>query len=119
MRVAKSTTSNDGGMFEESVPPISPEEAKALIASGEAVVVDVRESDELAKTGKIAGALHVPLATLQSHEFDRGKAILLYCGIGERAGIGGQILQAMGYRNVFNLGGFRDWVKNGGATERA
>ena len=106
-------------MPEESVPPISTDEAKALIARGDAIVIDVREDHEVRKTGRVAGALHIPLATLPSHEFDRAQTILLYCGVGERAGIGGQLLKAMGYPNVFNLGGFRDWVKNGGAIEKA
>jgi rhodanese-related sulfurtransferase len=101
----------------DAVPAISFEDATAMIDRGDAIVVDVREAHELARMGKVAGAVHVPLGTLQSHEFDREKALLLYCAVGERSDIGGQILQAKGYRNVFNLGGFRDWVKNGGAIE--
>lgn len=102
----------------DTVPPISFDDANAMIGRGYAIVIDVREAHELARTGKIAGALHVPLGTLPSHEFDREKALLLYCAVGERSDIGGQLLKTMGYHNVFNLGGFRDWVKNGGAIEK-
>ena len=42
-----------------AVPKISFEDARALIASGEAVVVDVRDAPELEKTGTVAGALHI------------------------------------------------------------
>ena len=106
-------------MFDEAIPAISPDSAKALIARGAATVVDVREPHEVARTGKIAGAVHVPLGEIGSHEFDRQKTLVLYCAVGERSDMGGRILKSRGYRNVFNLGGFRDWVKSGGAVEQA
>ncbi len=102
----------------EPVPAISFEDANAMVGRGDAIVIDVREPHELARTGKIAGAVHIPLGTLPSHEFDREKALLLYCAVGERSDVGGEILKAMGYTKVFNLGGFREWVKNGGAVEK-
>jgi rhodanese-related sulfurtransferase len=111
--------SNDEATFDDVVPPISPEAAKTLIGRGDAIVIDVREAHEVARTGKVAGALHVPLGLLPLHEFDRGKALLLYCAVGERSELGGRTLKSLGYRNVFNLGGFRDWVKSGGAVDKA
>lgn len=116
--MARTTAIADTMEPPDSVPSISFADAAAMIGRGDAIVIDVRETHELARTGKVAGALHVPLGTLPSHEFDREKALLLYCAVGERSEIGGQILHAMGYRNVFNLGGFRDWVKNGGPIEK-
>lgn len=104
-------------MFDE-IPAISPDEAKALIARGDAIVVDVREPHEVARTGKVAGALHVPAAEIPSRELDKEKTLLLYCAAGERSALCGQILKSRGYRNVYNLGGFRDWVNSGGAVEK-
>jgi rhodanese-related sulfurtransferase len=105
-------------MFEQSVPPISPEEAKVLIARGDAIVVDVREAYEVARTGKVAGALHVPSGEIASRDFDRDKALILYCAAGERSDISGRILKSRGYPTVYNLGGFRDWLASGGAIEK-
>jgi rhodanese-related sulfurtransferase len=106
-------------VLDEVIPAISPDSAKALLNRGDAIVVDVREPHEVARTGKVAGALHVPLDDIASHEFDREKTLILYCAVGERSDMGGRILKSRGYRNVFNLGGFRDWVKSGGAVEKA
>ena len=40
------------------VPKITPAEAREMIAKGNTVVVDVRDTPELEKSGKIAGAVH-------------------------------------------------------------
>ncbi len=110
-----------------AVPWITPERAKEMIAGGNAVVVDVRERPELIKSGKVAGAVHVPCGSIQvcadpqtpyyNDAFDKSKAMILYCAAGERSAFGGAILRAMGYTDVYNLGGFDDWVASGGPVE--
>jgi rhodanese-related sulfurtransferase len=40
------------------VPKITPAEAREMIAKGNTLVVDVRDAQELEKSGKIAGAVH-------------------------------------------------------------
>jgi rhodanese-related sulfurtransferase len=40
------------------VPKITPAEAREMIAKGHTLVVDVRDTPELEKSGKIAGAVH-------------------------------------------------------------
>ncbi|MDQ3558423.1 MAG: rhodanese-like domain-containing protein [Pseudomonadota bacterium] len=106
-----------------AVPRISPEEAKSMVDSGEAVIVDVRDGAEVAKTGKAAGALHISRGLLEfkadpdapSHEprLARDKAVILYCGSGGRAALAGKTLQDFGYEKVYNLGGFTDWANAG------
>ena len=49
--------------------------------------------------------------------FDKGKAIILYCAAGERSALSGAILKTMVYGDVYNLGGFQDWVASGGSVE--
>jgi rhodanese-related sulfurtransferase len=110
-----------------AVPWITPEQAKAMIASGNTLVVDVRETPELVKSGKVAGAVHVPCGSIEvcadprtpyyNDAFDKGKTIIVYCAAGERSAFSGAILKAMGYINVYNLGGFADWVASGGPVE--
>ena len=41
------------------VPRISPAQAQEMIASGRAMIVDVRDAPEVEKSGKAAGAVHV------------------------------------------------------------
>jgi rhodanese-related sulfurtransferase len=110
-----------------AVPHITPEEAQALIAKGNTLVVDVREAPEVEQSGKVAGAVNVSRAFFEfradpespSHDnnFSRDKTVILYCGSGARAALAGKLLKDMGYERVYNLGGFKDWVAAGGAVE--
>lgn len=111
-----------------AVPRITAAQAQALIAEGNALVVDVRDAPELQESGKVAGALHVPRGMIEfradpeapSHEpqFDKGKTIIVYCAAGGRAALAGQTLKELGYTNVYNLGGFKDWAASGGEVEK-
>lgn len=110
-----------------AVPRITPEAAKVMMARGNTVVIDVRERPEVVRSGKIAGALHVPCGVLESRadpggpyydsNFDKNKTIILYCAAGERSALSGKTLKEMGYNNVYNLGCFKDWVDSGGSVE--
>lgn len=107
-----------------AVPRITPAEAQQMIASGRAVVVDVRDAPEVEKSGKIAGALHISRGMLEfradpdspyhDKHLSRDRPVILYCASGGRAALSGQALKSMGYAEVYNLGGFGDWVANGG-----
>src|SRR5690348_8303313 len=97
-----------------AVPRIKPEELRAKMATGEVVVVDVRDASELAGGGKIKGAVHLPRGLLEfradpespSHDraLQKDKTIVLYCGSGGRAALAGKTLQDLGYRSVLNAG---------------
>ncbi len=110
-----------------AVPKITPEQARDMIAKGEVLVVDVRDAAEVAQTGKVAGALHVPRGLLEfradpaaatrDEKFSKDKTLILYCGSGGRAALAGKTLKDLGYERVYNLGGFKDWADSGGAIE--
>lgn len=102
--------------------PLSAREARELLASG-AVLADVREPDELAATGRLKGALNVPLTGLRqmaAHgstpaelETAKQRPVILYCRSGRRSGEAGRILLSQGFKRVYNLGGYDDAVKAG------
>ena len=110
------------------VPRITPADAQRLVASDGAVVVDVRDAPEAEKSGKVAGALHVSRGMLEfradpdspyhDKHFSRERPVVLYCASGGRAALAGKALKDMGYAAVYNLGGFNDWVANGGEIDR-
>lgn len=86
------------------------------------VVIDVRTDEEWAAE-HVAGAAHLPLDQVRERIGtlvpDRQTAIGVYCAHGGRAGRAAEILQAMGYTHVENLGGLDDAKKklsNAGAT---
>jgi rhodanese-related sulfurtransferase len=111
------------------VPRITAARAKELIEAGDTVVVDVRDAPEVQKSGKVAGAVHIPRGMLEfradpeSPYYDQNlakdKAVIVYCAAGGRAALSGQALKEMGYGEVYNLGGFNDWAEAGGAIEGA
>lgn len=109
------------------VPQIKPEEALDMQKNG-ALIIDTREINELAMTGKIKDAVHIPrgLIEFQNKEtnpngvngFTKDKKIILYCAAGARAALAGKALKDLGFSSVYNLGGFPDWVNAGFPVEK-
>ncbi|HET9564979.1 MAG TPA: rhodanese-like domain-containing protein, partial [Mycobacterium sp.] len=105
----------------------TPEQAQQMIADG-ALVVDVRDGPEVDQSGKVAGAVHIPRGMLEfradpespyyDKSFAEGKPVIVDCAAGGRAALSGQALKEMGYDEVYNLGGFGDWAKSGGALDK-
>jgi rhodanese-related sulfurtransferase len=112
-----------------AVPRISPQEAKAMVGRGDVLFLDVREPPEVAASGKVPGAVAVPrglvefradpASPMHDKAFDRSKTIIAYCASGGRSALVGKTLKDMGYGDVRNLGGFKDWVDAGGDAEKA
>jgi rhodanese-related sulfurtransferase len=111
-----------------AVAKIKPQEAAALIGADNVLVVDVRDGAELQSTGKIRGAMHVsrgmiefradPDSPYHDKAFSRDKTVLVYCASGGRSALAGKSLKELGYNDVRNLGGFKDWLESGGAVEK-
>jgi molybdopterin/thiamine biosynthesis adenylyltransferase/rhodanese-related sulfurtransferase len=92
-------------------------EARALLESDSAAVVDVRELAEWDE-GHIPGAVHVPRGNLESRIEaavpERDRTLLLYCAAGNRSAFAARTLEELGYERVVSLaGGFTDWKRNG------
>ena len=108
----------------ELVPRINFDDASALADDPNTIILDVREEQELRESGKIKGAIHVPRGLLEFvfrpedyvKEPEKMK-ILVYCAAGARAALAAKTLIYIGYKDVFNLGGFKEWVENGGEIE--
>jgi rhodanese-related sulfurtransferase len=111
-----------------AVPKITPGQAKELIGKGNTLVLDVRDAPEVEKSGKVAGAVHVSRGMLEfradpdspyhDKNFAKDKTVILYCASGGRAALAGKVLKDMGYGQVYNIGGFKDWADSGGAVEK-
>lgn len=94
-----------------------------------AVVVDVREGEELRQHGKIPGSVHVPRGFLEfradptsnfhNPALHPSKRIIVHCAGGLRSALAARSLQELGYENVGHLeGGFEAWVSAGHPVER-
>lgn len=116
------------GAANEAVPKISADEARKLMAK-DALVVDVRDGTEVAKTGKLKGAVHVSRGMIEFRadsdtpyhdpQFRKDRPVILYCASGGRSALAGKVLKDMGYTNVHNLGGFKDAADAGLEVEPA
>lgn len=100
-------------------PVLSPLEAAEAAASGNAVIVDVREPAEWA-AGVAQPAVLLPLSDLKGPrvqwgpflEGNRDRRIVVYCQSGMRSGMAASLLQSEGFRSE-NIGGFPRWVEAG------
>ena len=108
---------------------ITPTEAVARASKGELVVIDVREVAEVRASGKAKGSLVIPSGLVgikcdpSAPDCPKGLSpdtpVALYCASGARSGMAAATLQKLGYKTVYNLGGFADWKAGGGAVEKA
>ena len=111
------------------VDTLSAEEALARLGQPDTMLVDVREGEELAKTGRIAGAVHVPRGFLEfqadpespTHKAELGgRRLVLYCGSGNRSALAAKALNDMGLGRVAHVtGGFPALEKAGATVEPA
>jgi rhodanese-related sulfurtransferase len=106
----------------DKVPRVSFEEAINIISSTNTLIIDVRETSEIEATGLIKNAVNIPKSIIDTN-FDHSLimnnmndnediTILVYCAVGIRSAFVGHFLLNQGYKNVFNLGGYAEWVEN-------
>ena len=108
------------------VARLSYEETCIKINDG-ATIIDVREESELNQNGMIKNAIHIPRGLIEfilspdspknPSNINKDTIILVYCAGGYRSALAAKSLLELGFNNVFNIGGFDEWVKNGGEIQ--
>ncbi len=93
-----------------------------LKQNSEAKLIDVREDNEW-EAAHAAGAMHLGKGIIErdieTTVPDKNTELILYCGGGYRSALAADVLQKMGYTNVFSMaGGWKAWQEAGGETER-
>ncbi len=99
-----------------------PETQKRTAENPAAKLIDVREDTEW-QAGHAAGAVHLGKGIIErdieEKVPDKTTEIILYCGGGYRSALAADVLQRMGYVNVFSMaGGWRAWKESGGKIEQ-
>ncbi|MEM7426781.1 MAG: rhodanese-like domain-containing protein [Pseudomonadota bacterium] len=90
----------------------------------DALLLDVRDSEEREAEGLIPGSIHVPRGLLEFiadpespiHEtaITPERRLVLYCGTGGRSALAAKTLHDMGYPDVLSLaGGYAAWTAAG------
>lgn len=105
-----------------SVREVGAFEATTLINRRNAVVVDVRETQEY-EGGRIPNALHLPGSQLASRGQELKKLtarpVIAYCERGMRSRSAAGALSKAGFGEVYTLrGGLRAWIDAGLPTEK-
>jgi rhodanese-related sulfurtransferase len=98
------------------VESITPNEAAAIIARDDVLIVDVRDPDEFS-AGHLPGAHAVPLDVLRQDP-DRALAhapsILFVCAKGARSLTAAKMAERLGYAKLYSLdGGTKEWARAG------
>lgn len=90
------------------------EELKDAMASGQVVVVDVREPGEF-ELGHIPGSVNLPLSAFDPACLpDDGRSVVFSCAAGVRSVRAIEFAQAAGLPlDTHYRGGFKDWVAAG------
>ncbi|MGH9871303.1 MAG: rhodanese-like domain-containing protein [Pyrinomonadaceae bacterium] len=84
-------------------------------------LIDVREGNEW-DAGHAAGSIHFSKGIIErdieTAVPDKSTELILYCGGGYRSALAADVLQQMGYTNVFSMaGGWKAWKDSGAPIE--
>lgn len=94
--------------------------ARKRIAAG-AIMIDVREDNEF-EAGHADGAHHIGRGIIERDIVqafpEKETELVLYCGGGYRSALAADMLQKMGYTNIWSMnGGWAAWNEAGAPTE--
>lgn len=124
IKSAKSLVDEANGI----VQVLSADAAARLQDDRNVAFVDLREKEELDKSGSLGGALHVPRGLLEfkadpaspthTAELYPDNHVVLFCGSGSRSALAAKTLIDMGFKKVSHVaGGFPALKKVGCKTE--
>ncbi len=92
---------------------VTADDLYAQLGKPDVMIVDVRTPAEYAE-GHIAGAVNLPLQTIESwyKDLPKDKPVYLYCRSGNRSQQAAEFLKKKGFSNVYNeQGGIIAWTQ--------
>jgi len=97
------------------------ETRERMAANPDTKLIDVREDNEW-DAAHAAGAEHLGKGIIERDIEvsvpDKSTEVILYCGGGFRSALAADVLQNMGYTNVFSMaGGWKAWKDSGGPID--
>jgi len=92
-----------------------------LKSNPDAKLIDVREDNEW-DAAHASGSIHLGKGIIErdieTTVPDKSTELILYCGGGYRSALAADVLQTMGYTNVFSMaGGWKAWKESGAPVE--
>lgn len=106
------------------VTNLSAQRFKTVIESDKnAIIIDLRTPDEIAKKGFIKGAIFIDYLSKDFEKelakLDKTKTYYIYCAAGGRSGDCAELMEKQGFKRVYNLEkGLSDWITKGFPVEK-
>ncbi|NYT01777.1 MAG: MBL fold metallo-hydrolase [Methanosarcinales archaeon] len=101
------------GLESASIQTITVQElCRRLAAKAQAWILDVRAGEELARAGRIEGAVHIHVTRIpeRMQEVPKDRRIYIFCGSGMRSMVAASWLKGRGWKDlVVVLGGLAGW----------
>ncbi|HEY2602646.1 MAG TPA: rhodanese-like domain-containing protein [Thermoleophilaceae bacterium] len=99
---------------------IGPEEARAAVESGDALIVDIRADSQRAADGVVPGAVFIPRNVIEwrvnpdtpwaDERLTSGRRLVVMCNEGYQSSLVAATLQELGLEDATDLaGGFQAW----------
>ena len=111
----------------KNVERLTYEETCNILKQPNTFIIDVREESEVANFGLIKNAIHIPRGLIEFKielnssnnpaGINNDSNLLFYCAGGFRSALAANTVKNLGFINVYNIGGFGEWVNNGGETQ--
>ncbi len=107
----------------KQIKRLSYDDSIDLIKNHSTLIIDVREESEVHSSGVIKNAIHIPRGLIEfkisniSTIIEEDTNILVYCAGGYRSALAAKTLKDFGFKNVFNIGGYEEWILNGGEIQ--
>ena len=111
----------------KEIERLSFDDSMNIINNHHTVIIDVREESEVNNLGTIKNSIHIPRGILEFTltpnspknpvQINVDTYILVYCAGGYRSALAAKTLKDLGFNNIYNLGGYNEWVENGGEIQ--
>ena len=111
----------------KNVERLTYEETCNILKQPNTFIIDVREESEVANFGLIKNAIHIPRGLIEFKielnssnnpaGINNDSNLLFYCAGGFRSALAANTVKNLGFINVYNIGGFGEWVNNGGEIQ--
>jgi len=111
--------------LQESIADEQVVNCKQLNEMKDCLLIDLRESDEIAQSGTISNAIVLPLRQMEKaikdleHPINHADKVVFFCAHGERSALALKLSHELGFENAKHLaGGITAWIEEGFPTTK-
>jgi rhodanese-related sulfurtransferase len=110
------------------IEELTPEQVRAELEQGDAMLVDIRDFRERVEKGVIPGSVSAPRGMLEfwfdpespyhQEKYSPERRYIFHCASGFRSALAAKVIGELGFDNVAHLEpGITGWIESGGAVE--